>query len=154
MKKLMQDLAVIAAAAVLAAVGTGLVFAPSAADAEEELPVGTTIGGVVASVTIDPETAKEGKKPVLTVTATNPGKEKASVTAEVRIEAWSPESMLSRIPVMPKRIWTTSVTLELKAGETKKIVLNSTEAAPARSELAAWIGAPEIDPLAAKPNNP
>ena len=120
--KRFKDVGVVLVVAALTAVSAGLVLKPSTAGAEDPITVKNVISGAEISVAFDKSTYEPGEKPVLTVTAKNPGEEAITCESKVRLTT-SPVFELSRAPSWPREVWNRDLCLTLKPGESKTVVL-------------------------------
>lgn len=122
--KILRDFGVVLLAAVVTAAGAGLVLRPATADAEDAPTVTNTIDGVHAVATLDKAKYEKGEKPVVTLVATNPGKEAVSREMTVNVMA-QPVDEISRSLPIPTVAWTRSVTVKLEPGESKTVTLKT-----------------------------
>ena len=72
--------------------------------------------------TAQPST-EPGAKPSVTLKAVNTGKTAAEATAWVVVSATRPESKMSRVPVMPRTVWTHKCTVSLAAGAAQTLTV-------------------------------
>jgi hypothetical protein len=152
MKKKLGDLGVVLVVAALTAISAGAVLAPSTAGADDPVAVTNQIGGAEWSVALDKAKYEAGEKPVITVTAKNPGKEEITCESKIRLTTRNVRRM-SRAPVMPNEVWSKDLCMTLKPGESKTVVLKPDkpwEEGIAFGAYAAAKSAPDIDvePLA------
>ncbi len=142
--KLVQDTVLVLVIAAATTLALGPALGPRAADAGDE--VVTLLPGPQSfveneGVRFDLALAKDkyavGDKPIVVITMTNTSaKEGAKVEARVRMMTTPRPSMAARMVPMPKESWTSPITADLKAGETRTIRLTATEALAAATHVA------------------
>ena len=64
-----------------------------------------------------------GAKPSLTLKVVNTGQTAAEASVWVVVSATGPGSMMSRVPVMPRTVWTHKYTVSLAAGATQTLTV-------------------------------
>jgi len=64
-----------------------------------------------------------GAKPSLTLKVVNTGQTAAEASVWVVVSATGPGSMMSRVPVMPRTVWTHKCTVSLAAGATQTLTV-------------------------------
>ena len=81
----------------------------------------------VFTLKTDKPSYEAGEMPVLQVKAANPTGEPVEAAVWISMSSSSPASMISRVMVLPKPLWTEKCLVKLKPGETKTVTL-ATEA--------------------------
>jgi hypothetical protein len=79
-------------------------------------------------ITLDLEKQKDlaiGDKPVVILTAENPGDEPVSVTVNLQMQSIPSASPMSRRMPIPKSVWSQKVDLMVKAGQTESVKLTA-----------------------------
>ena len=125
--KIVQDVTLIAATAILTALLAGPLLGPGVAGAGDEAAAPTTPaalhvlteGTFQLSLTLDKESYEPGQTPVVLFKAVHTGDEAADLNARVRMRSTSPEMFVSRMPRLPDQPFDQPISLKLEPGETK-----------------------------------
>ena len=118
-----------------------------------------TTGKCVFSLKTDKPSYQADEMPVFQIQATNPTEKPVETAVWVSMSSSSPASMLSRVMVLPKPLWTEKCLVKLKPGETKTISLASKTKLPAGQHVSITMSDKDLQVLARalsvqKPNLP
>lgn len=83
------------------------------------------IDGIQIKLTMDKSQYAAGDEPILLLAATNPTDRRVETNVWLGMTASSPQSLLSRVPTMPKYLWTENCPIALEPGMTEHYQLNT-----------------------------
>ena len=87
----------------------------------------------VSARTIANQKQAAEQAPAIELVATNPTDQPATAAINITLNSTSPSDMMSRVPRMPKALWTGSKIVSLKAGETMTVPLDVAAKLPINS---------------------
>jgi hypothetical protein len=96
--------------------------------------------------TAQPST-EPGAKPSVTLKVVNTGQTAAEAAVWVVVSATRPESMMSRVPVMPRTVWTHKCTVSLAAGATQTLTVPIEAQLPEGQSIMISMTDPDQEPV-------